>query len=111
MFKPDLVVQVVAEPDPCIRLAGELDLRTAPRLVRALAELDGCDVVVDCTDLTFLDSTGISALVQAHNLRQGEGRRIAVRGISGVPLRALEISGLLATFGIPHRNGDGGARA
>jgi anti-anti-sigma regulatory factor len=39
-----------------IRLAGELDYGAAPGLRTALAHVTGTDWVVDCADLTFVDS-------------------------------------------------------
>lgn len=50
--------------------AGEVDLDTGPRLRAALADLleqaKPVPVVVDLTDVTFLGSTGIAVLVDAH---------------------------------------------
>ncbi|HEY0573710.1 MAG TPA: anti-sigma factor antagonist [Pseudonocardia sp.] len=50
--------------------AGEVDLETGPRLRAALARLlerpDAVPIVVDLTDVTFLGSTGIAVLVDAH---------------------------------------------
>ena len=44
-------------------LRGELDLTTAPRLEARLA--GGTDTILDLTDLTFIDSSGIQTLVRA----------------------------------------------
>ncbi len=49
-----------------IVLSGELDLASAPKLRDCLAELAGVgirNIETDLTNLTFLDSTGISLLV------------------------------------------------
>ena len=50
--------------------AGEVDLETGPRLRATLARLlerpDAVPIVVDLTDVTFLGSTGIAVLVDAH---------------------------------------------
>jgi anti-sigma B factor antagonist len=50
--------------------AGEVDLDTGPRLRSALAGLleqaNPVPVVVDLTEVTFLGSTGIAVLVDAH---------------------------------------------
>jgi anti-anti-sigma factor len=53
-----------------VRLIGELDLQTAPDLSQLVSSLDpGHDfVAVDLSDLTFIDSRGIRALMSArHN--------------------------------------------
>jgi anti-anti-sigma factor len=47
-----------------LTLRGELDLATAGRLQQALAE-GGDDVLLDLRGLTFMDSTGVRALLEA----------------------------------------------
>lgn len=47
-----------------LTLRGELDLATTPRLEQALAEA-GDDVLLDLRGLTFMDSTGVRALLEA----------------------------------------------
>jgi anti-sigma B factor antagonist len=54
-------------------LRGELDLATAPRLEHALAEA-GEGVLLDLRGLTFMDSTGVRALLEA--AERGGGLRI-----------------------------------
>jgi anti-anti-sigma factor len=47
-----------------ISVCGEMDMTTAPQLEEALAACDGQPVVVDLTELTFIDSTGLHVLLQ-----------------------------------------------
>jgi anti-sigma B factor antagonist len=63
-----------------VALAGELDLSTVPRLEgRLLSEAKGQGtVVVDLTRLTFIDSSGIRLLIQAHQAADG---RAALRTV------------------------------
>jgi anti-sigma B factor antagonist len=64
----DLDFDVTVRPDAgggCrLTLRGELDLGSAPRLERALADA-GDDVVLDLRQLTFMDSTGVRVLLEA----------------------------------------------
>jgi len=78
-----------------VSLHGELDMASAPRLADALVEIAGSTVVVDLSGLTFMDSTGISALVVARNrvLTEGQGELVVTRP-AGMVRRALEIVGL-----------------
>ena len=50
-----------------LRLRGELDMLTAPVLMEHLEPLCGSpgDVVVDCSELSFVDSQGIRAFLRA----------------------------------------------
>ena len=52
---------------PVVRVAGEVDMATAPQLRERLEEMpEGTGtLVVDLTDVSFLDSTGLSVLVAA----------------------------------------------
>jgi len=53
-----------------VRLHGELDLRVARTLERrlfALLQLPLSEMVVDLSELSFIDSTGLTALVKARH--------------------------------------------
>jgi anti-sigma B factor antagonist len=54
-------------PGPLVRVHGDLDLETAPELTGLLKTLLGPHpVVVDLTDVEFMDSSGLGVLVGAH---------------------------------------------
>ena len=74
--------------------SGEIDLYTAPGLRRALAvavTLSG-HVVVDVTDVDFMDSTGLAVVLRA----RGHGRRPAVSLVHPPPMlrKVLHLTGL-----------------
>ena len=79
-------------------LAGELDLGSADTLRVCLNQLDESydELIVDLEALHFLDSTGLSLLVQTqHSLteRASPGRML-VRNPQGHVRRVLEVSGV-----------------
>ncbi len=79
-----------------IRLSGELDLATAPQLTMRLDEalISARLVVIDLRQLTFMDSTGLAVLINAHNrARRGERRLVLIRGPLQVD-RLLKLTGL-----------------
>lgn len=81
----------------CLRLAGELDLSTAPQLNDALDRLAAEGqrrFLIDLTDLTFCDSTGIAAFVRGDNRAAAEGGWLRVTGATGRVARVLEVTGL-----------------
>jgi anti-anti-sigma factor len=61
-----------------IRLTGEVDMENSDRLERALASLvsRGGDVLLDCSALTFMDSTGFGVLIHAAQALGDRGRLI-----------------------------------
>ncbi len=78
-----------------VALHGELDVVSAYGLALALVEVAGSTLVVDLSGLTFMDSTGIGALVMAKNriLADRRGELVLTRP-GGIVRRALEIVGL-----------------
>lgn len=79
-----------------IAIRGELDLASGPRLEEELSALDpGVTlVVVDLRQLEFMDSTGLSIIVRAHQrLAEGDRELSLVRGSPQVQ-RLLDLTGV-----------------
>jgi len=78
-----------------VALKGELDTATVDGVAKTLIEIAGSTVVLDMSDLTFLDCSGIAAIVTARNriLKDGQGGLVVTRP-SRIVHRALEIVGL-----------------
>jgi len=78
-----------------VTLHGELDVASAEGLSNSLVELAGSTVVADLSDLTFMDSSGIGALVRARNRikADGLGELLLTRPVE-IVRRTLEIVGL-----------------
>ena len=79
-----------------LSLAGDLDVVSVPRLEEHLHAVEhmGLDpVVVDLRDLTFIDSSGLRAILLAHDRAAAEGRRLAVLHVSGPADRLLRLVG------------------
>jgi anti-sigma B factor antagonist len=75
-----------------VAVSGELDLATAPRLSAAVAEHGDAKVLVlDMTATTFIDSTGVRALLQAHGRSARSGSRLVVVAGDGAVRRVLEL--------------------
>jgi anti-anti-sigma factor len=85
-----------------VRLAGELDLYNAAMVRRALLEsIDPAPqrVVVDLSEVDFMDSTALAALIEARaRLPRREAFLLAAPG--GEAARALSVSGLDRHFGV-----------
>ncbi|MDA0184760.1 STAS domain-containing protein [Solirubrobacter phytolaccae] len=91
-----LTAEVVDGPVPVIRVRGELDLSTAPKLCRTVERVAGNRrVMIDLSELEFCDSTGLRALVRAtREIEINGGRAALVVPEDGVLARILELSGL-----------------
>ena len=86
-----------------VRLLGELDMSTAPRLRDELVRLasGGPTVVtVDMSDLDFIDSTGLSVLITGLKRLRQQGGDLALRSPNAGTRKVLEITGLTQVFSI-----------
>ncbi|MFC4052750.1 STAS domain-containing protein [Actinomadura syzygii] len=79
-------------------LNGELDIATAEELRRHIAEViaahDPDRILLDLSELSFADSTGLAVMVWAHQLMSGRGRQLRLWRPQSRVLRILNISGL-----------------
>jgi anti-sigma B factor antagonist len=81
-----------------ITLSGELDLHTAPDMRADVSELLGerplpDSVVIDLSEVTFMDSLGLGTLVVGHRICGELGVRLTVRNPSPFVDRMLTVSG------------------
>jgi anti-anti-sigma factor len=82
-----------------LAVGGEVDLATVGRFRAALLEAQGSPrVLVDLSDVTFLDSSGVNALLAAYH-RVPAGGELRVVGLRPNVRKVFEITGLLALFG------------
>jgi anti-sigma B factor antagonist len=96
----------VTELDASVKsfnLSGELDHATAPDLREPLEgaiDSGARAVLVDLSDCTFIDSTGLSVLVHAHSRLLDDGGKLEVCCPGPQVRRLLEITGVDRSFGV-----------
>jgi anti-sigma B factor antagonist len=78
-----------------IAVSGELDLASSPALQEEMDRASDSDMmIIDLRELDFMDSTGLSVLVRAHQRAEEQGRRLAmVKGPQQVQ-RLLSLTGV-----------------
>lgn len=79
-----------------ILVAGELDLATAPLLDGEVRQVEAtaASLVIDLSGVTFMDSSGLRLLVDAHQRSQENGNRLQIIEGSEPVRRVLRLSGL-----------------
>jgi len=80
-----------------VTVTGDLDLATGPRLdeeIRAAVK-DATEVVVDLSEVRFLDSAGIASLVRGRKAAEARGVAYRVDGAAGMVRQVLELTGIL----------------
>jgi anti-anti-sigma factor len=78
-----------------ISAIGELDLRTVPLLERALEAVDQLEparVILDFRELSFVDSTGVHAILRAHTRATENGGVLVVMNSSESVRRVFELT-------------------
>jgi anti-anti-sigma factor len=91
-----------------ITIGGELGYDTAAHLRSALLQLahENADVLVlDMTAVDFLDSTGISLLLQAKQRFDSQGAAFVLRNPPARVTRVLEVAGVADLFPVETRGG------
>ncbi|MEW6582880.1 MAG: STAS domain-containing protein [Actinomycetota bacterium] len=83
-----------------VTLTGELDIYTVPTFRQDLERFDPAEVqvVVDLSDVTLLDSSGLGALVSLLNRARGSSRSLGLVCPHRHLRRVFEITGLRRAF-------------
>ena len=83
-----------------LAVRGELDLASSPALEEELARVGSSDspfLILDLRELEFMDSTGLSVVVRAHQRAQEAGQRFGL--VKGRP----QVQRLLSLTGVADR--------
>jgi anti-anti-sigma factor len=83
------------------RVIGEIDAHTADVLrAQLLPDADGDDVRIDLSAVTFIDSSGLRVLLEAHRTLQQAGRRLVLVAPSRHVVRLFEVTGLTGALDV-----------
>jgi anti-sigma B factor antagonist len=97
MRPPELEISRTFDgPRLVLAVSGEVDMATVGGLRDALdrAAEESSDVWLDLSELEFMDSTGLTALVASHQAMADGLGRLTIVCPHGPVLRAIEVSGL-----------------
>ena len=92
--RPDTMPQFV--------LSGEIDISNADSVrvegVCLARDAAPSPLVADLVGVTFIDSSGIAALISIHNAARAAGGSLVLRSMSPSVLRLFELAGLAHEF-------------
>jgi anti-sigma B factor antagonist len=92
-----------AEGGTKIELVGELDVATAPELRRSVDQIaggggGGGDVWIDCSGLTFADSSGLEVLTLLAKALHAQDRRLVLTNLRPMVRRAMDVLQITELF-------------
>ncbi len=85
-----------------VTAVGEVDIHTCGQLEEALTSLVDAGVsrvTLDLSQVAFIDSSGLRALVVGHKALEERGGSLVVANPSAMAARLLEVTGLKTLFG------------
>ena len=83
-----------------IKLYGDIDLYNAPELKAAIAPEQGRCLILDCSMLDYIDSTGLGVLVSTLKSSKDHGGAIRITGLKPHLYRLFELTALDKIFEI-----------
>ena len=93
----------IVDSQTVVEVRGDVDIHTAPQLRDRLIDVltgGGKSVIVDLTSLTFMDSTGLGALVAARTHAEETNATLRIVCPSERLLKLFRITGLDRVFAI-----------
>lgn len=84
-----------------LRMVGEIDMATVPLIEEAFSSAlrEGYErIVIDLSEVRFMDSSGLNALIRARNRLDDRRVNLAISGLSDQVRRLFELSGLMTVF-------------
>jgi anti-anti-sigma factor len=101
-MEPQFAAQVQARNGVArVAVAGELDVAAAPVLDEHLTQFEGNGVkaiLVDLSELTFLDCSGLSVFLAARHRAEANGHRLVLFGANPTARRVFELTGTERLF-------------
>lgn len=88
-----------------LRVSGEIDMSTVPTFEEALSAALGDKperLMIDLSEVNFMDSSGLNALVRARNALEDTGVELVISGMSDPVRRLFDVSGLMTAFMFVH---------
>ena len=87
---------------PIVRVFGDLDVASTDGLITVADEVlgDGIALTLDLGEVTFMDSTGLGALIKIRNHIIDRGGDFALSSVSSAVVRVLVLVGMADLFGV-----------
>ncbi len=84
-----------------VELAGEVDLSCSPDARKQILDcLANNDLLVDLSQVTYIDSSGVASLVEGYQTAKKKSRKFGLIGVSDAAMNVLQLARLDKVFPI-----------
>ena len=91
-----------AQEEILVRLQGHLGIDSSPdlrdRLLTMLRGESAKDVIVDLTEVPYIDNSGIATLIEGLKTARNRGTKLYLQGLQGRLLHLFQVTGVLTLF-------------
>ena len=88
----------VAEDQRILLLHGPLTIETSNQFERAMRSENAGTMILDLTDVPYIDSVGLGTLVTTHITHQKTGRCVVLTGVKPRVRKVLEVTNVQKFF-------------
>jgi anti-sigma B factor antagonist len=84
-----------------VLLEGRLDTATAPQVEKGLTSLNdnnGQDIILDCTELTYISSSGLRLFLGIMKIAKMKGKHVYITGINNEIRNVFAMTGFINLF-------------
>lgn len=78
-----------------IQLNGKLSLETVSTFIQRMRQESTASLILDMSGVTFLDSSGVGALVSIFVSRKHAGKKLSVAALTKQGVAVMQVSGLM----------------
>ena len=82
-------------------IVGDLDNAASSQAERGLApvfERKDCDIVIDCTELNYISSSGLRIILNVFKHTRSNGHKAILKNLSKDVMEVFDLSGFLQLF-------------
>jgi anti-sigma B factor antagonist len=96
------IIEDEGEEGTLVRLRGRLSIDSSPafrdRLLALLRRLSPADVIIDLTEVSYMDASGVATLVEGLKTARNRQTTLWLQGLQGRVRHLFEVTGLLTLF-------------
>jgi anti-sigma B factor antagonist len=96
------IIEDEGEEGTLVRLRGRLSIDSSPafrdRLLALLRRQSRAGVIVDLTEVSYMDASGVATLVEGLKTARNRQTTLCLKGLQGRVRHLFEVTGLLTLF-------------